>query len=166
MVELCTASALTELLGTLMITVWSCFGRPASDVIARARLIGEIEAAAAALGKDLGGSLDTPAARLGAKEAGKFVGCLAPEGVELLLCFDGGSAPNGVADWTNPDTVIGYALQSGSLVRSDSSSGVATVVARHVVGFSVLDSTDRIHLEIDFEHRSHVRSIVIEAYKP
>lgn len=166
LIELCVASGLTAMLGGLMISAWSTFGKPATDVIIRSTIATEIEAVSAALADDLGGGLHTEAGRTGPKENGQLVGWMAPSGTEIWLCFDGGESPNSAADWQSPDTIVSYSLIGGNLVRWDQTADVSNIVGRHVETFSALLQSDRLRIDLGFLHRSVRRSISLEAIKP
>src|SRR5438067_1080268 len=104
LVEMSVVSVLLVLLGLLLSQTWAGLGRPTVDLIARSRLAREARLATDALARDLGGCLANPEARLGTSSQYRFVGRSQPNN-QLWLCFDGGSTPNGTADWAAPDTV-------------------------------------------------------------
>ena len=156
-------SGLMVLLVSLLGQMWSGLGRPTADVAARCRVAHEARLSSAALSRDLGGSLDCPAGRAGRKALGKLVGRLQPNGSELWLCFDGGAAPNGTADWAAPDTVIVYQVQSGRLVRWDQAANTTFTVARHVDALVVQDLGDRVKISLTFRYRGVSRTYTLIA---
>jgi type II secretory pathway component PulJ len=151
--EALVVSGLMALLAYLLGQTWSGLGRPTADLAAQGRVAHEARLAVVALSRDLGGSLDSDAARAGPKMLGKFAGRMQPNGTELWLCFDGGSAPNGVPDWAPPDTVIVYQLQAGRLVRWDQSTNTTFTVARCVDSLAVQDLGDRVRISLTFSYR-------------
>jgi type II secretory pathway component PulJ len=106
LLEVTLVSGLMALLAVVLSSAWVGVGRPAADVIARSRLFQEMDMAVAALSRDTSGGLANPEGRLGGKTQGCWVGWMQPANGQLWLCFDGGTDPNGEADWGPPDTVI------------------------------------------------------------
>lgn len=138
--ELSVATGLLALLAILIGNVWVGFGRPAAEAARRARRATEAGLAAAALAADLGGNLaDESGQRLEGKALLRFVGRQEPGETQLWLCFDGGTSPNGVADWGAPDTVIVYQVEAGVLVRQDLAANTSRAVAGDVAGFAAVD---------------------------
>jgi hypothetical protein len=140
-VELIIATGLTALLLMLLATTWATFGRPALEVDARARIEQEGILAAQSLACDFGGFLADSPGRIGTIQVGvasppppsstPFWNASNP-GV-LLLNFYGAT--------TSEVIVIRYELIANSqgvnqLVRTNSSTGVATTVASYVTAFS------------------------------
>jgi hypothetical protein len=129
------ASALATLLVTLLATSWMNFGRPALEVEARARIEQEGILAAQALACDFGGFLaDTPG-RTGSYQDGStspYQAASPPWDLShpdvLILSFHGASTSDVIA--------ITYQLNGPVLVRTNSSTGVTTTVARHVTAFT------------------------------
>lgn len=166
LVEALVVSGLMALLAYLLGQTWSGLGRPTADLAARGRVAHEARLASAALSRDLGGSLDSTAGRTGQKALGKFVGRMQPNSSELWLCFDGGSSPNGVADWAAPDTVIVYQAQGGRLVRWDQSANTTFTVARYVDTLAVQDLGDRVRISLTFTYRGATRTYTLIARDP
>jgi hypothetical protein len=145
--EMVVASALASFLMILLATTWANFGRPALEVEARARIEQEGILAAQSLACDFGGFLaDTPG-RTGAYQDGSANPYQAASpywnvstpGV-LILNFYGASTSELVTITyeavTNPQTGI------QTLVRTNSSTGVTTTVARYVTAFSAAANPD------------------------
>ena len=145
------------LLALLLGQLWSGLGQPTTNLAAYRRHPG---GAAGRSGPDTRPwrQFGNQEGRLGPKNLYAFVGRLQPGGTQLWLCFDGGSSPNGVADWAAPDTVIVYQLQGGSLVRWDQSSGTTYTVARYLTGFAVQGLGDRVSLALTFTYRDVTRT--------
>ncbi|HZW30353.1 MAG TPA: prepilin-type N-terminal cleavage/methylation domain-containing protein [Isosphaeraceae bacterium] len=135
--EMIVASMLASLLMILLAVTWLGFGRPALEVEARARIQQEGILAAQSLACDLGGFLADSPGRTGAFLIGsasspyQFLSWDLSQGNVLLLNFEGPSGNQGDL------IIITYQLQGNLLVRSDSSTGVTTTVAKYVTGFSV-----------------------------
>ena len=106
LLEVTTVSGLMAFLGIMLSTTWIGVGRPTVDVIVRGELFQEMDAAVAALSRDLGGALGGPVGRLGGKTTDRWVGWMKPADGQLWLCFDGDEEPYGEPDWGPPDTVI------------------------------------------------------------
>ncbi len=151
LVEVLMVMALLSLLSVLIAAAWSAFVRPAASVIARSRIAQEARLAQVALAQDLEGSLP---ASTGSRSNYRFVGRTQPGGNQLWLCFDGGTSPNGVADWAAPDIVIVYQLQGDRLVRWDQSAGTTYTVAQKLSGFQVTDlGGGRVQIQLSFSYR-------------
>jgi type II secretory pathway component PulJ len=164
--EAVVVSGLLACLAVLLARSWYGLVRPTADLAARARLAQEADLAAAALARDLGGSLANPEGRTGPRTLYPLVGRLQPGGSQLWLCFDGGSPPNGAADWGPPDTVIVYELQGDRLVRWDQNAGTTFTAARHVSGFTVRDLGGRVQIQLTFTYRGLTRTYTLVARDP
>jgi hypothetical protein len=165
-VEGVVASGLLVLLAVLLANAWQSMARAASDAAARGRVTQEANLALAALANDLGGSLSDPQGRVGSLASAAFVGRLQPGGAQLWLCFDGGTSPNGIADWGSPDTVIIYEVQSSQLVRINQATGASVVVAQGVSDFVVQDMGDRVQIQISITYRNLRRTFSLIARDP
>jgi hypothetical protein len=165
-VEGVIASGLLVLLALLLANTWQSMGRAAIDAVTRGRITQEANLALAALASDLGGSLSDPQGRVGSLASAAFVGRLQPGGNQLWLCFDGGSTPNGIADWGPPDTVVSYELQSSQLVRINQATGVSVPVAQGVSGFAVQDLGDRVQIQLTLTYRNLTRTFTLIARDP
>jgi hypothetical protein len=131
--EMVVSSALGVLLMMLMATTWATFGRPALEVESRARIEQEGILATQSLACDFGGYLaDTPGRTgtmsVGAQNPYQFTGWNVSNSGVLLLNFYGATLSDVIA--------ISYQLEGNVLVRTNSSTGVSTTVARYVTGFS------------------------------
>jgi prepilin-type N-terminal cleavage/methylation domain-containing protein len=136
LLELLVVSILMVGVTAIAADMWRYLSVGLTDLSARSRVAGEMRLAVESLRQDLG-----PA--VGAIPLG--------DGSVLLICRDGGDAPDGVADWINPlpDPKIRYYLDSGKLMREDQSTSTVFTVAEGVTEFSVIRETDtvlRIHL--------------------
>jgi prepilin-type N-terminal cleavage/methylation domain-containing protein len=135
LVEMIIASMLATLLGMLLAGACVTFGRPALEVEARARITQEAILATQSLACDLGGFLADGPGRTGNLGQYQFVDPAwdlsqgNPPGTVLLLNFQGATSGDLI--------VISYQLQGNLLVRSNSSTGVATTIAKYVTGFVV-----------------------------
>jgi prepilin-type N-terminal cleavage/methylation domain-containing protein len=135
--EMIIASVLASLLMILLSVTWIGFGRPALEVEARARIAQEGILAAQAIACDLGGFLADSPGRTGSFLIGgssspyQFLSWDLSQGDVLLLNFQGATGNPGDL------VIITYQLQGNLLVRSDSSTGAATTVAKYVTGFAV-----------------------------
>lgn len=131
--EMVVATALGVLLMLLVATTWATFGRPALEVESRARIEQEGILAAQSLACDFGGFLaDTPGRTgtmsVGAENPYQFTGWDVSTPGVLLLNYYVASTP--------PVITISYQLVGDQLVRTNSSTGVSTTVARYVTGFT------------------------------
>ncbi len=127
-------SILATLLGMLMAGACATFGRPALEVEARARIEQEAILATQSIACDLGGFLADGPGRTGTLGHYPFVDWDLSSGNVLLLNFQ---------DSTTQDiVVITYELQGNLLVRTNSSTGVTTTIAKYVTNFSVSSVPD------------------------
>jgi len=135
LVEMIIASMLATLLGMLLAGACVTFGHPALEVDSRARITQEAILATQSLACDLGGFLADSPGRTGNLGQYQFadppwdLSQGNPPGTVLLLNFQGASSGGLI--------VISYQLQGNLLVRSNSSTGVATTIAKYVTGFTV-----------------------------
>lgn len=167
MLEITAASIVMTMLVLLLGVVWSGMIRPTADIVVCSRLDQEAGLAEAALAADLGGSLSNPEGRIGTQPQYKFVGRLEPGNDQLWLCFDGGSPPNGVADWGPPDTVIIYQAQGNQLVRIDQTAGTSVPVSSDVVSFQAQDlGNGSVQLQLVLSYRNTTRSYTWIARDP
>jgi Tfp pilus assembly protein PilE len=127
--EMVIASFLAALLGILMGIACATFARPALAVEARARITQEGILAAQSIACDLGGFLGDSAGRTGTLSQYQFVDWDLSQGNVMLLNFQGTSPGNII--------VITYQLQGNLLVRTDTSTGVSTTIAKYVTAFAV-----------------------------
>jgi hypothetical protein len=144
MTELIVASALGALLMTLVATTWANIGVPALEVEARARIEQEGILAAQSLACDFGGFLADLPGRTGTIQTGAPSSSppwdTSNPGV-LMLNFTGPGQP--------PAIVVTYQLEGSQLVRTNSSTGASTTVARYVTAFSAAaDPNNSNHLII------------------
>jgi prepilin-type N-terminal cleavage/methylation domain-containing protein len=165
-VEVSIVSILMAMLAMLLAETWSGLGRPLVEMAARSRLAQEANLAMTSLSRDLGGSLSNGEGRLGRKSLYACVGRLQPGGSQLWLCFDGGAAPNGMADWTAPDTVIAYDLEGSALVRRDQTAGTSFVVAQNVSSLIVEDLGGACQITLTFVYRNISQSYQMIAQDP
>lgn len=132
-IEVVLVGFLTTMLAGLLVRTWAAYGHAATEVAARCELMQEADFAIASMAADLAG-LATDLPNLDGKAA-PLVG-LRPWNGGLQLCFDGGTSPDGLPDWTSPDVVVTYAPpdsgQPGPLVRTVSTSVDMRIIAYHV----------------------------------
>ena len=167
LLETMLVSVLMALLVLLVSQGWAGFGRPTADLVARCRVAQEAHLAVTALAGDLGGFLADSGARVGTKLQGRFVGRLQPSNSQLWLCFDGGSNPDGVANWGPPDTVIVYEVQGQQLVRWDQSAGTTFPVASNVDKLDLLDlGGGMLQIQLTFSYRNISRTYTLIARDP
>ena len=159
-------SGLMAVLAVLLSSLWAGIGRPATDVIARCRVAQELNLAVNSLARDLGGSLSDSAGRLGGRRDDQFVGWLLPGNLQLWLCFDGGSPPNGVADWAPPDTVIVYMVVGNALVRWNQTANTSFTVARCLDAMQLSMQGDELQIQLTFSYRNVIRTCTLLASTP
>lgn len=153
LIETLIVSTFMGFLAVLISTTWSAFIRPTVEVAQRSRIAQEANLAVASLSRDLAGSLaDNPA---GSISTFRLVGRMQPDNSRLRLCFDGGTAPNGTADWSDPDTIISYYVDSNQLIRWNENAGTLFNVAKDIDNLYVEDLGDgTVHIRMTFQFRS------------
>jgi len=190
LLEITITSGLTVFLAILLSSVWGGIEKFTADAIGRGQLVQEIDFAVASLSRDLGGGLPVMAAQTfigGKPDHDRWIGWQHPDDTELWLCFDGGTCPDGAADWSGTTaSIIRYALENDPdpnaatkvLVREDRSVSPARkfVAARNLEGMSVEDEENfiKITLRFKFQQRSggryfgpeYQRTIVLKAKAP
>jgi Tfp pilus assembly protein PilW len=129
LIETMVASMLAAFLGMLLALSCASFGRSALEVESRARITQEGILAAQSLACDFGGFLADAPGRMGTLAQYSFTNWDASQGNVLVVNFQGTIPTDVVA--------ITYQLNGNQLVRSNSSSGVTTTIARYVTAFSV-----------------------------
>jgi hypothetical protein len=138
--ELVMGALLAALLGILLAGACATFARPALEVEARARIAQEAILASQSLACDLGGYLADAPGQTGTLGQYDFVDWDLSNGNALVLNFQG----SGTGDLI----VITYQLQGSLLVRSNSSTGITTTIAKYVTSFTVQDDPDNANLAI------------------
>jgi type II secretory pathway component PulJ len=160
LVEVTIACSLTVFLAIMLSTTWALLMRPTSDLIAWGQLFQEMDIAVTTLARDLGGSqLDCDeTGYLGEKSQGLLLAWSAPstDSDHLLLCFDGGTPPDGVATWETPtdDTIIDYYVDDNthSLIRKSSKApSTPYTVANNVKSMSVTSTTTTLEILLTFQ---------------
>lgn len=125
LMELLVVSMLMAGLTIIAATSWRYLTVQMTDCTARARAAQELRFAVENIAQDMG-------AAVGATPVG---------GNGVLLCLDGGSNPNGQADWASPDVLVQYSVSDGQLVRYDQSAGTEVTVAGDVSSLVVENVT-------------------------
>jgi hypothetical protein len=123
------ASFLAAMLGMLLALSCASFGRTAIQVECRARIAQEGTLAAQSLAYDFGGFLADSPGRTGTLNQYSFTNWDVSAGNVLVLYFQGTSPTDVIA--------ITYQLSDNQLVRTNSSSGVTTTIAKYVTSLSV-----------------------------
>ncbi len=129
LIETMVASVLAAFLGILLALSCASFGRSAVEVHSRARITQEGILAAQSLACDLGGFLADPPGRTGTLAQYPFQSWDLSQGDVLILYFQGSTPTDLIA--------VTYQLSGDQLIRTNSSSGVTTTIARGVTAFSV-----------------------------
>ena len=168
MTEMVVATGLATLLMILLGTTWAAFGRPALEVEARARIEQEGILAAQSLACDFGGFLADAPGRNGAMQTGvasPYQASSPPWDVSnpgvLLLNFYGASTTDAI--------VISYQLEGNVLVRTNSSTGVSTTVARYVTNFSAAanpTNVNQVVITITITYRSFTSTFTLIGVPP
>lgn len=166
LLEATVVSGLMAVLAAILSSAWAGFGRPTTDVIARARVVREMSLAVDCLARDFGGSIANNEGRLGAKKQGAFVGWLLPGSGQLWLCFDGGTEPNGLADWASPDRVIVYMLEGDRLVRWDQNANTTFTAARDLDAMELSLLGGELQVELAFKYRDITRTCTLIVRTP
>ena len=165
LLEMTIVSGLMGFLVVLISATWSAFIRPAADLAQRSRIAQEANFAVASLTLDLAGSLAD--SQTGAKATFQVVGRQQPDNSQLRLCFDGGSTPNGTADWSAPDTVVSYYVDSNQLIRWDETANTTFTVANDVESLDVADlGGGEVQINIRFRFRMITRTYSLIARDP
>jgi hypothetical protein len=154
------------LLSVILGATWGAFGRPLIDADTRCRLILEARMAATALAHDVGGNVNAT----GTRASGRFVGRICTASNQLRLCFDGGSSPNGVADWGPPDSVITYSINpdgpTSALVRLDETTGATFTVARYVTSMNLVELGSGVEIQLTLSYRTLTQSYTLVTIDP
>ncbi|MDB5334511.1 MAG: hypothetical protein JWN70_130 [Planctomycetaceae bacterium] len=165
LLETTIVSAFMGFLAVLISTTWSAFIRPTADVAQRCRIAQEANLAVASLTRDLAGSLADN--QTGTKAKYQVVGRMQPDNSQLRLCFDGGTTPNGTADWGDPDTIITYYVDSNQLIRWDENAGTTFTVAKDVDALYVEDIGDgEVQIRLTFHFRRITQTYTLIARDP
>lgn len=165
LIEATIVSGLMAVLAVLVSATWTSFIRPTTDVARRCRLAHEANLAAASLTRDLAGSLADN--HTGSKIQYKFVGRMQPANEQLRLCFDGGTEPNKVADWGDPDVIITYYVSSNQLIRWDENAATTFTVAKDVDSLTVEDlGNGTFQIQLTFRYRNISQTYTLIARDP
>jgi hypothetical protein len=165
------ATGLASLLMMLLATTWATFGRPALDVEARARIEQEGILATQSLACDFGGFLPDVPKSSGAmsdgvqrpypyQAAGSPPWNVSNPGV-LMLNFYGAS--------TSEVVTVTYQLEGNQLVRTSTSTGVQTTVARYVTGFTpapVQDQPNQVSITITIGYGNFTSTFTLVGVSP
>lgn len=165
LLETMLVSVFTGFLAVLISTTWSAFIRPTVDIAQRCRIAQEANLAVASLSRDLAGSLADN--QTGMKAEFLVVGRMQPDNSRLRLCFDGGTTPNGTADWSAPDTIITYYVDSNQLLRWDENAGTTFTVAKDVDSLYVEDiGNGEVEIRLTFHFRKVTQTYTLIARDP
>jgi Tfp pilus assembly protein PilE len=134
LIETMVASVLAAFLGILLALACASFGRSAVEVECRARLAQEGILAAQSLACDFGGYLADAPGRTGTLTQYSFASWDVSGGNVLILYFQGSTGTDVIA--------VTYQLSGDQLIRSNSSSGVTTTIARGLTAFSVSQNAE------------------------
>ena len=136
LIETMVASVLSAFLGILLALSCASFGRSAVEVQCRARLAQEGILAAQSLACDFGGYLPDAPGCTGTLSQYSFTSWDVSQGNVLILYFQGSTGTDVIA--------VTYELSGDQLIRSNSSSGVTTTIARGLTAFSVGSNPENI----------------------
>ncbi len=165
LLEATIVSMFTAILGILVSATWGAFLRPTADIAERCRVAQEATLALASLSRDLSGSYAENSTD--SKSKFKLVGRMQPDNSQLRLCFDGGTTPNGTADWAAPDMVVTYYVENNRLIRWDEDSGAIFVVARDVDTLLVEDQgSGQVQIQLTFQFRRITQTYTLIASDP
>jgi hypothetical protein len=140
---------------------WVAFARPALEVEARARILEEAILATQSIACDMGGYLPDAPGQTGTPSQYRFKDWKYPESGVFLLNFQGMS-PSDVI-------VITYQLSGNRLVRSSSSTGVSTTIAKYVTGFSVVadpNNSSQVSIQITIAFRYYSTTYTLIGVPP
>ncbi len=161
LIETMVASMLAAFLGILLALSCASFGRTALQVECRARIAQEGTLAAQSLACDLGGYLADAPGRTGTLAQYSFTNWDTSQPNVLALYFQG----------TSPSDVIAitYELSGNQLVRSNSSSGVTTTIARYVTAFSAginPDNSGQLIVQFTIAYRAFASTYTLIGISP
>jgi hypothetical protein len=148
--EVTLVAALMSFLVILMSATWSGLGRATADVAAFSRIDQEATLALESLRRDFSGNL--PELPAGSKYQGQLIGQRAVTASQLELCFDGDA--DRVADWSSPDVVVTYRVQSGRLLRETTQPWSQITVACYADAMTLTDQGDSIRVDVTFRYRN------------
>lgn len=181
-VEVTVATTLTVFLAMLLASTWGWTrqaGFP-TDVVARGRLLQEIDLAVAALSRDLCGSLAIPTSFDNVNQD-RWIAWQHPTNTELRLCYD--VNPDGNPDWSaTTDAVIRYyladdpnaAFTTKVLRREDCNAGTTFAVARHVdamiVDSETISGSEFVKMQLTFKYQradsEYTRTLTLKTRAP
>jgi type II secretory pathway component PulJ len=161
--EVMIAALLSAFLLLMVSGMWSALGRSMAENVADGHVAADAALALETLRRDLSGNL--PGANTGEKQQGRLVGRLVVGGEQLRLCFDG-APTNGEADWTGPDVVVVYELDTDHLVRTDQGTGTVFVVAHGVEQFLVTDEGTGVRIDLSLSRRGASRTYTFVSQDP
>lgn len=165
LIETLIVSGLMGFLAVLISATWSAFIRPTTDIANRCRIAQEASLALASLSRDLGGSLADNLT--GTTSQYQIVGRTQPGNSQLRLCYDGGSTPNRTADWSEPDILIRYYVDSGQLIRWNENAGTTFTVARDIDSLYVQDlGGGQVEIQLAFRYRGISQTYYLIARDP
>jgi hypothetical protein len=155
------ASILAAFLGMLLALSCASFGRTALQVECRARIAQEGILASQSLACDFGGFLADAPGRAGTLAQYSFTNWDTSEPNVLALYFQG----------TSPSDVIAitYQLSGNQLVRTNSSSGATTTIARCVTAFSAApnpDNASQVVMQFTIAYRSFASTYTLIGISP
>jgi Tfp pilus assembly protein PilW len=161
LIETMVASILAAFLGILLALSCASFGRTALQVECRARIAQEGILAAQSLACDFGGFLADAPGRTGTLAQYSFTNWDASQPEVLAIYFQG----------TGPSDVIAitYQLSGNQLVRTNSSTGVTTTIARYVTAFSVglnPENTSQVLIQFTIAYRSFASTYSLIGVSP
>lgn len=154
LVEVTIAALLSSMLLLMVAGMWQSIGRSTRANLASVALATEARLAAEAFRRDFSGQF--AGGQPGDKRLGRLVGRMIVDGNHLRLCYDG-APPNGEADWAEPDQVVEYFVDQQQLLRTDSQSAGALVVADGVIQFTVTDWGTGVRIELTLQHGNDQR---------
>jgi prepilin-type N-terminal cleavage/methylation domain-containing protein len=128
---------------------WRWYTRGAHAVQVSTRLTKELKLAIEAMAADFGPSI---AART-------------TDGGNVQFNIDGG-APDGVAQWASPDTIVEYAITSNRLIRHDLSTGQQIPMAEHITGIDAQVVSGVLVVTVTAGYGDEERSINVNFKEP
>ena len=135
--------------------MWQSIGRSTRDNLASVALATEARLAAEAFRGDFAGQFAGGAP--GDKQLGRLVGRMIVGG-DRSGCVTTVRPLNGAADWADPDQVVEYFVDQAQLLRTDTQTGAALVVADGVTQFAVTDLGTGVRLALTLQHGTEQRT--------
>jgi type II secretory pathway pseudopilin PulG len=151
LVELLVVGSLMSLVTLLIAQFWTHYSSSIGALNARAAVSRELRIATQSFLNDLG-----PAVSL-----------MIVSGDRIQICQDGGDHPDGIPQWTDPDTIVEYYQSGDKLYRAQPGVGSNIIIAEDVHAFFVTDlGSDTTKLELSISRGDTLQEVAFHWSKP